>query len=379
MWKTPAVLIVIVLSLLGFGIVMLASTSAIKALASYDDPHYFVKRQLIWLILALVVGLFAGRIDYHRWRFLALPLLVLTVLLLTMVLIPGIGLKIGGSRRWLHFSHFNFQPSELCKFTLVLSLAWWMAREQRHVKTFVRGALIPCILMGVILGLVFKEPDYGTTILCGAVGVIIMFLGGARLLYLGAFSAVGLTGITVALMHNELRLQRLLAFREPEKYAETFAYQLIKSIEAFILGGGTGVGFGASMQKHYYLPEAHTDFIFAIIGEELGVAATLAVLFLFAGLFFCGLRISWRAPDMFGRLLAFGIALMIALQALLNMAVVTGCMPTKGLPLPLISYGGSSLLITLLGVGVLFNIARHAGEEYRDEDSRIVKDRVHAF
>lgn len=379
MWKTPAVLILVVLGLLCFGIVMLASTSAIRALALYDDPHYFVKRQIIWLVLALIVGFFAGKIDYHRWRYLALPLLVFTVLLLGVVLVPGIGSKIGGSRRWLHVSHFSLQPSELGKFTLILSLAWWMAREQRHIKTFLRGALAPVILMGLILGPVFIEPDFGTTFLCAVVGMTILFLGGARILYLSIFSAVGLTGFAVALMHNELRKQRILAFLDPEKYAQTFAYHLEMSLRAFIMGGGTGVGFGESIQKHFYLPEAHTDFIFAIIGEELGVAATLAVLLLFAVLFFCGLRISWRAPDMFGRLLAFGIALMITLQALYNIAVVTGCMPTKGLPLPFISYGGSSLIVTLLGVGVLFNIAQHAGEEYKDEDTRAVKDRLHSF
>lgn len=379
MWKTPTVLVIIVLILLGFGIVMLASTSAIKALVLYDDPHYFVKRQIAWLILALLIGAIAGKIDYHRWRRLAVPLLIFTVILLTLVLVPGIGVKIGGSRRWLHFSYFSFQPSELGKFSMILALAWWMAREQRHIKEFIRGALVPVILMGMILGPVFIEPDFGTTFLAAAVGMIILFLGGARILYLGIFSTIGLTGFAVALMHNEVRLQRILAFRDPAKYAQTFAYQLNKSIDAFITGGGTGVGLGESMQKHFYLPEAHTDFIFAIIGEELGVVATLLVVLLFAGFFFCGLRISWRSSDMFSRLLAFGITLMITLQAMYNIAVVTGCMPTKGLPLPFISFGGSSLVTSLLGVGVLFNIARHAGEEFEDDDTRIVKDRLHHF
>jgi cell division protein FtsW len=379
MWKTPFVLIGIVLTLLGVGIVMLASTSAVKAWCLYGDPYYFVNRQIVWLILALIVGLVAARIDYHRWRSLAIPLLVFTVVLLTLVLVPGIGAKIGGSRRWLRLGPFSFQPSELGKFALILSLAWWMAREQRRYDTFLQGALVPMILMGLILGPVFIEPDFGTTFLCAVVGMSILFLGGTRLFYLGIFSTVGLAGFTVALLHSEVRAQRVLAFLDPVKYAQTYAFQLEMSLRAIIMGGWTGVGFGQSMQKHFYLPEAHTDFIFAIIGEELGVVATLLVLALFAGFFFCGLRISWRAPDMFGRLLAFGIALMITLQAVYNIAVVTGCMPTKGLPLPFISFGGSSLVTSLLGVGVLFNIARHAGEEYKDADSRIVKDRVHTF
>ncbi len=379
MWKTPTVLTVIVLILLTFGIVMLASTSAIVALAWYDDSYYFVKRQVVWLILGLIIGLAASRIDYHRWRPLTLPLLIVAILLLGLVLVPGIGVKLGGSRRWLHFSHFNFQPSELGKFVMVLALAWWMAREQRHIREFVRGALAPGILMGLILGPIFLEPDYGTTFLSALVGLAILFLGGTRIGYLGAFSAAGLAAFTAAIRHSPVRWQRLLAFLDPDKYAQTFAYQLNKAIDAFIAAGGGGVGLGESMQKHFYLPEAHTDFIYAIIGEELGVAATLLVLLLFAGFLACGVRISWRAPDMFGRLLAFGISLMITLQAMYNIAVVTGCMPTKGLALPFISYGGSSLVISLLGVGVLVNIARHAGETFRDEDTQVVKDRLHQF
>lgn len=379
MWKTPTVLMVIVFILLGIGIIMLASTSAIKALALYGDAHYFVKRQGIWLALAVIIGFFASQIDYHRWRPLALPLLIVTVTLLVLVLIPGIGSKIGGSRRWLHFSGLTFQPSELGKLALIFGVAWWMAREQRRIREFGRGALAPVILMCLILGPVFKEPDYGTTFLCAAVGLLIIFLGGAPLPYLGIFSALGLTGFAVAVMHNPLRMNRMLAFLEPDKYAQTSAYQLNKSIDAFIAGGGTGVGLGESVQKHFYLPEAHTDFIFAIIGEELGVAATLLVLLLFAGFFYCGWRISWRAPDIFGRLLAFGLSLMIALQAMFNIAVVTGCMPTKGLALPFISYGGSSLIVSMFAVGVLVNIARHVGEPNKDEDIRVVKDRLHQF
>ncbi len=379
MWKTPTVLIVIVLTLLAVGVVMLASTSAIKALALYDDPDYFVKHQIVWLLLALIIGVLASRIDYHRWRYLAIPLLLFTLALLILVLLPGIGVKIGGSRRWLHCGPIGFQPSELGKFSLVLILAWWMAREQRHIRLFVRGALIPALLMGMILGLIFVEPDFGTTFLSACVGLAILFLGGTRVFYLGIFSTVGLTGFMLALMHNEVRLQRILAFRDPERYAQTFAYQLNKSIDAFVAGGGTGVGLGASIQKHFYLPEAHTDFIFAIIGEELGIMATLLILLLFAGILICGLRISWRAPDIFGRLLAFGLTMMIALQAMYNIAVVTGCIPTKGLPLPFISYGGSSLVTSLLGVGVLINIALHAGERPAHQETRLTKDRLHRF
>lgn len=379
MWKTPTVLILIVLTLAVFGIVMLASTSGLKALVIYNDPNYFVKRQGAWLVLGLVAAAITAKIDYHHWRFFAIPILILAVALLVLVFVPGIGVKIGGSRRWLHLGFMSFQPSELGKFALILMLAWWLARQQRRVREFFRGAVMPAIFLGSIAGLIFIEPDFGTTLLCAVVGLAIMFVGGSRAIYLGVFAVTGLSLFSAAVMRDAVRMSRILAFLEPDKYAQTYSFQLINAIKAFIMGGTTGVGLGESMQKHYYLPEAHTDFIFAIIGEELGIGATLAVVLLFAALFFCGLRISFRAPDMFGRLMAFGIIMMITLQALINIGVVTGCLPTKGLPLPFISFGGSSLVLSLASIGVLLNIALHARGEILDEESRSVKDRLHSF
>lgn len=380
MWKTPTVLVTIVLVLMALGIVMLASTSGIKAQTLYADPHYFVKRQLVWILLALIVGYVAAMLNYHHWRYLAVPLFVLAVVLLGVVLVPGLGSKIGGSRRWLHFHALNFQPSELGKFSMVLMLAWWLVREQRNIHKFLRGAAVPTVLiLGVIAVLIFLEPDFGTAILCAVAGMAIMFVGGARLWYLFLLAVPGAAAFVVILMHDPLRMQRILAFLDPEKYQQTFSYQLLAAIKAFVIGGVTGVGLGASMQKQHYLPEAHTDFIFAIIGEELGVVGTLFVLMLFAGLFCSGLKISLRAPDMFGKLLAFGIVLMITMQALINIGVVTGCGPTKGLPLPFISFGGSSMVMSLLGVGILVNIAQHGVGAVGDDEIRPAKDRLHRF
>ncbi|MDD5483452.1 MAG: putative lipid II flippase FtsW [Kiritimatiellae bacterium] len=379
MWKTSAILVFIVLCLMVFGIVMLASTSGIKAQVLYGDPHYFVKRQIFRGLIALITGLAASRLDYHRWRFLAVPVFGVAVVLLALVFIPGIGAKIGGSRRWLHFGSFGFQPSEFAKFALILIMAWWMAREQRHAPDFLRGALLPGGLLAMAAGLIFLEPDFGTTILSAAVGMIIMYAGGARLGYLLLFAAAGLTVFSLAVMRDEVRLHRILAFMDPDKYSQTYSFQLVSAINAFIAGGMGGVGLGQSMQKHYYLPEAHTDFIFAIIGEELGVFATATVVIFFAGLFFCGLKISIRAPDVFGRLLAFGITMMITLQAAINIGVVTGCLPTKGLPLPFISFGGSSLIMSLIEIGVLLNIAQHEQNKIKRADVRVIKDRVHRF
>jgi len=379
MWKTPTVLIVIVFLLLALGIVMVSSTSGIKAAALYDDPNYFVKRQALWLALALVVGAVAGRIDYHRWRPLALVCFAASVMLLVAVLVPGIGSKIGGGRRWFHFGALSVQPSELAKFALVLVLAWWMAREKWHVREFWRGAMAPLAIVGLVAGLIFVEPDFGTALLCGVVGLAVLYAGGTRTAVLAVFGVIGFSGFVTAILHDPLRMNRIMAFLDPEQYAQTYAFQLMSAINAFIAGGPLGVGLGGSIQKHYYLPEAHTDFIFAIIGEELGAAATLAVVLMFAGLFVCGLRISLRAPDTFGRIMAFGITLMITLQAVINIGVVVGLLPTKGLPLPFISAGGSSLMISLLEIGVLYNIALHARSRSAEPETRAIKDSVHQF
>lgn len=375
MCKTPTVLIVVVLVLMAFGIVMLASTSGIKGLILHNDAHYFVKHQILWLILALLTGTVAGKLDYHRWRDWSVLLLIGSVALLALVLVPGIGVKIGGSRRWLHMGPVSVQPSEIGKFALIVILAWWMSREQRHAGEFIKGALFPAFLMGIIVFLIFAEPDFGTALLSAAVGMSILFLGGTRIVHLVLFAILGLGGFGLAVSHDPVRLQRILAFLEPEKYAQTHSFQLVNAIDAFMAGGSTGVGLGESMQKHFYLPEAHTDFIFAIVGEELGVGATLGVLLLFGAIFFCGLRISVRAPDMFGRLLAFGITMMITAQAMMNIGVVTGCLPTKGLALPFISFGGSCLVMSALGIGILVNVAEQGSDRFAEDDIRAIQNR----
>ncbi len=360
MWRTPTLLVIVVLLLLAMGIVMLASTSGIKAAALYDDPSYFVKRQALWLIVACMAALTTAHLHYRLWRPAAPVCLGLALAILALVLVPGVGARIGGSRRWLRLAGLSVQPSEFAKFAMVLGLAWWMAREKWRAREFWRGAIAPLAILGSVAGLIFLEPDFGTTLLCAAVGLALIYVGGARLAILSVFALLGLGGFALAVMRDPVRSSRILAFLNPEQYADTYAFQLLHALNAFIAGGPLGVGLGASVQKHYYLPEAHTDFIFAIIGEELGLAATLSVVGLFAVFFVCGLRISLRAPDTFGRLLAFGITLLITLQAAINIGVVTGLLPTKGLPLPFISAGGSSLAMSMLAVGVLYNIALHA-------------------
>jgi len=363
MWRTASILVGVVLILTALGVVMLASTSSVHGLQQFGDPHYFVKRQALALCVALVLGFVASRIDFRLWRAWALPLTLVTIVLLIMALLPGIGVTVKGSSRWIRFGPLTFQPSELGKLAAIVLLAWYMARSQRSAREFVRGLLVPMGLLGVIAILILAAPDFGTTMLVGVVGMLIMFAGGTRPGYLCVTGALGAVTFLILIMHDTVRMRRVMAFLNPEKYAQDEAFQLLSAIYAFVIGGAGGVGLGQSIQKRFYLPESHTDFIFAIIGEELGLVASLSVVLLFGALFWCGLLIALRTADGFGKLLALGITLMITLQASFNMAVVTGVVPTKGLPLPFISYGGSSIVITLIMVGILVNIALTADVE----------------
>jgi cell division protein FtsW len=376
MRKTASTLIVIVFALVSLGVVMLASTSSVKGTSTFDDPHYFVKRQLLWLLIACLVGAGLTRFDYHWWKRLALPLLVLSVILLALVLVPGIGRKAGGSYRWLRLGPVSVQPSELAKFAVVIGLAAWMAHVGRGARSLRQGVLVPLAVLGVILGLMILEPDFGTTLLTGVVGMIMLFAAGARVSYLVVAAALGGSAFLLAIMRDPVRMTRILAFLTPEEFPDA-AHHLQQSKVAFIRGGWFGVGLGNSIQKHRYLPEAHTDFIFAIIGEELGFLATCLVVALFAGILVCGMVISFRAQDPFGRLVAFGMTMLISLQTVINIGVVTGCLPTKGLPLPFISYGGSSLVASIAAVGVLLNVAGHGEGEHADDHTRSIKDRAH--
>jgi cell division protein FtsW len=376
MWKTATILIGIVLILVTLGIVALASSSPARAQANAFDGRNFTVLQIVWLVAALIAGFIASRLDYHHYRWLCIPVALFSAALLVLVIVPGVGLCINGSRRWLPLGPVRIQPSEFAKFALIVTLAAWMKFAQRKADTFVMGLLIPGAYLGFTAGLVFIEPDFGTTALLSFVGFAILFLGGTRLPYLVVSAALGLAGFAVAVAMDPVRMRRILSFLHPERYAEDEAFQLINALYAFIAGGLRGAGLGQGLQKRFYLPEAHTDFIFAIIGEEMGFIFTAGIVLLYLGFLFCGMFIAWRAPDRFGRLLAFGITLMIATQAAINIGVVTGCLPTKGLALPFISYGGSSLLVCSFMVGVLVNVALHAGGAIEDDDTRIIKDRT---
>jgi cell division protein FtsW len=285
MWRTATVLISITLGLITLGLIMLASTGAIHGDALFHDPYFFIKRQVAALLVGLVAACVTARIDYHFWRAAALPLALVVCLLLVLTLIPGIGVSVKGSRRWLDLGPINLQPSELAKLVSVLVVAWWMTRVQRRAADLKVGLLVPGVLLSVLAGLVLKEPDYGTTMLILCAGAATMFVGGTSPGHLAVAGALGLTaGLAVLVMENAERMRRIIAFMNPEDYALDEAYQLLQSKAAFVAGGWSGVGLGHSLQKQFYLPEAHTDFIFAILGEELGLSASLGVAVLFSGI-----------------------------------------------------------------------------------------------
>lgn len=355
--RVPGLIVAIVMILLVLGIVILASASSVRGETYFLDAQYFLKRQLIWLGVALLGCALCARIDYHVWRKLAFPIGLLSILMLVIVLVPGIGVRIGGSRRWLHLGPISFQPSEAAKLAIVVLFSAWMALIGPRMRHFKEGLLLPMLALGAFCGLIFLEPDFGTTALIGLVGMLLLYLGGTRPWMLGVVALVGVAGFIAAVINDPVRLGRVMAFIRPDLYPAV-AYHLGQSKDAFSLGGLLGRGLGESIQKHFYLPEAHTDFILAIIGEELGVFATVGVALLFVGLLFCGLWVARQTPDPFGRHMAVGITLMHVIQAGINIGVVTGAGPTKGIPLPFISYGGSSLIVALAGIGILINIAR---------------------
>jgi cell division protein FtsW len=354
------------------GLVILYSTSSARS----SDPHFFLKRQFVWLVIGTASCYLVSLLDYRMWRRYCWLLLGITAALLVLVLIPGIGIRVKGSARWLGVGPFRIQPSEFGKIAVIAGMATYMSRFGRQGHLFFKGFLVPLSGLGVFALLLLLEPDYGATFILCAIGGLVMFAGGTRVMYLLMLVIGGVGGLVIMVFQNPNRLGRVKAFLYPELYPDQ-AYHLTQSLYAFYLGGMSGVGLGNSMQKRFYLPEAHTDFIFAIIAEELGFFASIGVLLLFLLYFLCGMIISFRARDSFGRLLGFGVTMMIGIQAAVNIAVVTGLGPTKGLALPFISYGGSNLVSSLLMTGILLSIAR---DTYTEEDQgkrRHAKDRAH--
>ena len=349
-----------ILGLIIISVVMVYSSSSVVALTSYDDAAFFARRQLIWAVVGFLAMAITMRMDHRRLgeQRVVMAILLVSLLLLAATLVPGIGRMVNGSRRWLRFGMLSFQPSEFAKVALVVYLSYYIAKKGERIRDFMNGVTPAYVVAGVFMATAVFQPDFGTTMTIALVTGIMLFAGGANVLHLGATVLAGLPFMYLAVFHKAYRARRIFSFLDPWADPQGAGHQIIQSFLAFGSGGIFGRGLGEGRQKLLFLPERHSDFIYAVIGEELGLIGALVVLALFLFLLWRGMRIALSANERFSRLLAFGITLLVCLQALMNMAVVTGMFPTKGIALPLVSYGGSSLVITMGVLGVLLNISR---------------------
>jgi cell division protein FtsW len=353
-----------------FGVVMVYSASADISFQQYGSQYYYVKKQAIWTVAGLLAMLAVSQIDYRIFsrRYVVVAALALTVLALLAVF--GFS-PTNGARRWIKLPGASVQPSEFSKLVLAVFLAWLLERRAGEEGS-IRRTLVPALgVTGLLAALVAKEPDLGTAMMLGVICLVMLYTAGARLLHLGALVAMGGAGVVGAIIVTPFRMRRMGAFINPWADAQGTGYQVVQSLIAVGSGGAHGVGFAEGRQKMFFLPFAHSDYIFAVVGEELGLVGALTVLAVFGLFLWRGVRAARRAPDRFGMLLGLGIVTGIVAQALFNMSVVLSLLPSKGIPLPFISYGGSSMLLTLAGVGVLLNISQQGTDAYNAELLRL--------
>jgi len=373
--KSAYFLFLAVLGMLVIGIVMLFSTSAF-AKDSHGDMYFFVKRQVVWLGVGFVVCAVAATVDYHFWLRTWWIWLALALVALAFCFVPHFGMRINGSRRWVSLGPATFQPSEIAKVAVIFFLAAWFATREKESSQFLKGFVIPFAVVCTTLILIVTEVDLGTTALIGATMFVMMFVAGTHPALLGILSLGGLGGILFVATHMSERMGRLAAFMDPERFKDDAGLQQMQALIAWGSGGMEGLGLGNGRQKMLYLPYAHTDFIFPMIGEELGLRISLLVVFLFVVIIVCGLMIALHAKDRHGLLLGCGIVSLLGLQAAVNIGVTTSLLPNKGLPLPFVSYGGSNLAACLFGVGLLLNIYRQGVLEPAKKKSAVIRART---
>jgi cell division protein FtsW len=365
------------IALLVLGTLMVYSASFVVAHNEFNDDAYFLVRQLMWIAVGGVGLLLAMRIDYRRWRSLSLPIMFACIGLLVLVLVPGIGTSNYGAVRWIRVGPVQIQPSEIAKLAIILYLADWLARRGRMVGEFMKGLLPFAIIVGIVAMLVEVQPDLGTTAIIVGASACLFFVAGANLLHIALLATAGFgAGIAILAHLSGYQLDRIRAFTDPWSNIQGSGWHTAQGLIAVGSGGVFGHGLGNGLQKYYWVPNAHTDAIFAIIGEELGFVGCVGVLFLFGILSWRGFRIAWQAPDPFARLFATGLTCMLTLQALVNVAVITNSLPYTGVTLPLVSFGGSSTVISLVAIGLLLNISRQPAAsaevdiEIDDDDPR---------
>ncbi|MFH1562406.1 MAG: putative lipid II flippase FtsW [Nitrospirota bacterium] len=358
--RVDVFLFLITIALIGLGVLMIYSASAITAKEYTGDSYYFLKRQFCWIILGLI-GLFgAWRLNYHSLQNKSFSLFVAGLFLLSLTLVPGLGQELNGATRWIKIGFLSFQPSELLKVVFVIYLTNFIVCKKKDMEDFFKG-FVPALSFLLIVSIILlKQPHFGMVILLCMVTVSILFVGGARIRHLIYLVLAAIPTICILVLIAPYRLKRWFAFLDPWADPKHTGYQIIQSLIALGSGGLWGAGLGESKLKLFYLPQSSTDFIFAVIGEEGGFLLAVLVIFLFFGFAFAGCKISLSARDPYGSLLAFGITMLIIVQSLLNIGVVTAVVPSTGMPLPFVSFGGSALLLNMIGVGIILNIAKQS-------------------
>jgi len=352
-----------VLFLVGIGIVMVYSASSAMAAEKFGSDYFFLKRQAAYSLVGVVSLVTFRHLPYRIFQPLAYPLLAVSVLLLLAIPFTGMGVSVGGAARWIRFGGLSFQPAECARFAMVVYLAYSMSKKIDRIQEMAIGFLPHLMVLGILTALISAQPDFGSIVILGSLTWIMMFIGGVRILHLTASLAIMLPFVYVYMVNAPYRVSRLISFLNPWEYAAREGYQMVHSLMAFGSGGLWGTGIGKGVQKLFYLPEPHTDFIFSVIGEELGLVGVMIILTLYAVILWRGVHIAKAAPDYFGSFLAAGLTVGLALQVCVNIGVAMGLLPTKGLTLPFLSYGGTSLVISMASVGILLNIAANGDPE----------------
>ncbi|UQZ88693.1 putative lipid II flippase FtsW [Deltaproteobacteria bacterium Smac51] len=352
-----AFLLVLILALSGMGLVMLFSSSSIMAEQRYGDAYFFFRPQLRHMVLGFIIMLAASRVPYQFLMKLAYPILIMTLILLAMVIVPGIGHKVGGASRWLRLPGVSIQPSEMAKLAIVIYMAYSLSRKGEKTGSFFYGFVPHLIVLGATIPLILAEPDLGTAVCIVVIAFAMMFVAGTKIWHIAALGLAAMPLLYYQIVNYSFRLKRITAFIDPWSDPSGAGYHIIHSFYAFAAGGLWGQGPGAGQQKLFFLPEPHTDFIFSVVAEELGLAGVLIIAILFLLLVYRGLKIAMTAVDYCGVYLALGCTMVVGLPAFFNMAVVTALLPTKGLPLPFFSYGGTNLLVCFAAMGILLNVA----------------------
>ena len=344
------------LVLVGIGIVMVYSASSAISVKKYGNDIYYLVKQSVIAVLGLIAMLIFRKIPYEYYRKYAYLFFVVAIGLLLAVKFTGLGIKVNGAKRWMMIAGFRFQPSEFARMAMVIFMSYSLTKKHDHIRSFFIGFVPHVFFLGIFAGLIALQPDFGSVVILAAITWVMMFVAGVRVTYLVASVGALLPFAYVYMMSAAYRTERWLAFLHPWEHASDQAYQIVHSLMAFGTGGVWGTGIGKGLQKLFYLPEPHTDFIFSVIGEELGLVGVLVVLFLYVLILWSGLSIAKNTYDLFGSYLAMGITAAIGLQVCINLGVALGLIPTKGLPLPFLSYGGTSLLVSMISIGILMNI-----------------------